>query len=431
MQELGSNVVVSNEAANAVFADNVTEEQKACANARYLKKHALKSSHSFHVLMPNASGELQERPSDFNLVDNSAPSSSNLYYVEASFEDGDPIHGYLKSSYPEKINDNEVIRSEIARLFDITVPVVYGVKAKDAFNNQIGAVLSIDARRPNETMTMLSDVDDKVPLNEHDKVFLARLQAANPNEVVRDPEVIEAIIAYGLRLVTLLPGITPENFAEVRREYFEMIMFDFISHFADRRKEHIGVMRNEETGKYRLLPFFDNSTLALKPNDSEIYLMTGAFRLDCTAVLNTLFSKFYDDVSTFTNAIKLYRAQYTEMIDVIIEQNTYEKNARWLKNISHSHIEAIANHPDNVLKPDNEEIQNIAEYLKEFRQKICLKYDGKKPHTLTSKSITLGSRSIKSKPEIGKVNNLMIVLIAGIGIGSLITYLVIAYKYLI
>lgn len=114
------------------------------------------------------------------------------------------------------------------------------------------------------------------------------LKVANTNEDYK------IAIDYGLKILKSLPSITEEDYQEIEKKYFEMLLFDSIITQSERNFKDYGILCDKETKRYSFAPLFDNVFPSILKNN-DIFSFNG---ITCNRyeLIEGLFYNYYDKI---------------------------------------------------------------------------------------------------------------------------------------
>ena len=113
-------------------------------------------------------------------------------------------------------------------------------------------------------------------------------------KVANTKEDYKTVINYGLNLLKSLPSITEEDFNEIEKKYFEMLIYDSLITQSERNLKDYGILCNKETKKYSFAPLFDNVFPSILKNN-DIFSFNG---ITCNRyeLMECLFYEYYDKI---------------------------------------------------------------------------------------------------------------------------------------
>ena len=395
----------------------LTAEQKALENAKFFRKQAFMNASQWQIIIPTKEELIIEHEATITVLEeNTKYGLNNPAYVQIWITEQESILGYLKPSYPDIYNDNEVIMSLIGDIFGIPTATTHPVKAFIDQENFIGGVLSVDAKKVNERAALIIDY-----MNEEDIV--------SDNNIISDPYEVTTVIQKCLRVFLNIPEITENNFLECRKQYLNTLLFDYLINITERNAFSVGILYDEKIKKYRMAPLFSNGNIRDTKEDNTIRLITGDL-VDRDTLINVLMDEYYSSISLFASSLKLYKNGYLAALDTIITQNTYEEHAKFLKTIINESVERVVMHPKNQVR-DEEADELMQSYLRigDMQHTLNQRYEGRVPITLTSEIITSGPRKVLRSEAAGRAMNLLLVLLCGIGIGTVITLIFLVFRH--
>lgn len=258
------------------------------------------------------------------------------------------------------IDDYDIIKSDIAELFDIDHEETKRIVTDD---KNIGVFTLLNYSKDIETRisatTVLNHIISYVnngTISGDDATWLTsvvQLPNIAKGNGIKDPEKIEDVINLGtyslLKEVELQKGIPLDANTRraIEKKYIRMILFDYIIGRKYRGLDYCLISKQNEQGKpvwsdAYLSPIsisnsVDKDTLV---GDDE-YILNNKL-LNREALLKVLFSKYYAEIRKMTEAIDDAKKLYIDAIIRIIYNNTDLKNAATLEEAIVKNIEQIA-----------------------------------------------------------------------------------------
>ena len=137
--------------------------------------------------------------------------------------------------------------------------------------------------------------------------------------VANNREEYKMVIDYGLKLLKSLPSMTEDDFNEIEKKYFDMLIFDSVISQSERNFKDYGILCNKETKRYSFAPLFDNVFPSiLKNNDIIVFNGIVCNRYE---LIECLFYDYYDKIEERVNKLLNNRNKYLKNIDIILKYN--------------------------------------------------------------------------------------------------------------
>jgi hypothetical protein len=116
-----------------------------------------------------------------------------------------------------------------------------------------------------------------------------------------------------------------------------MLLFDFISNNSLRGFNTYSIIVNKDLSFKKLAPIYDyNNELT----SSNIYLLNNVY-IDKSALISTLFSKYYEYIKKITKGLRDNSGLYLESMNLIIKNNIDEVNALSIMHNYKTNVEVI------------------------------------------------------------------------------------------
>ena len=273
------------------------------------------------------------------------------YYAPSMYE------AFMKSSVDKTRDDLDIINSEIADLLDIAASKVYrietdtnmcgvvNISVKDQSEQQIGLDMLV-----NKVIKLIKE--RTIDLNPWLKSYFS-LPIGDKTYVVNSEADIVSAIEMGIRSICLLFKLNDEQLENLKTDYIKMLLFDFISNNSLRGFNTYSIIVNKDLSFKKLAPIYDyNNELT----SSNIYLLNNVY-IDKSALISTLFSKYYEYIKKITKGLRDNSGLYLESMNLIIKNNiddvnalsimhNYKTNVEIVKSLENSHSKEM---PENRL----------------------------------------------------------------------------------
>ncbi|MBE6158865.1 MAG: hypothetical protein E7159_03475 [Firmicutes bacterium] len=257
------------------------------------------------------------------------------YYAPSMYE------AFMKSSVDKTRDDLDIINSEIADLLDIAASKVYrietdtnmcgvvNISVKDQSEQQIGLDMLV-----NKVIKLIKE--RTIDLNPWLKSYFS-LPIGDKTYVVNSEADVISTIEMGIRSISLLFKLNDEQLENLKTDYIKMILFDFISNNSLRGFNTYSIIVNKDLSFKKLAPVYDyNNELTT----SNVYLLNNVY-IDKSALISTLFSKYYEYIKKITKGLRDNSGLYLESMNLIIKNNIDEVNALTIMHNYKTNVEVI------------------------------------------------------------------------------------------
>ena len=257
------------------------------------------------------------------------------YYAPSMYE------AFMKSSIDKTRDDLDIINSEIADLLDIAASKVYrietdtnmcgvvNISVKDQSEQQIGLDMLV-----NKVIKLIKE--RTIDLNPWLKSYFS-LPIGDKTYVVNSEADIVSTIEMGIRSICLLFKLNDEQLENLKTDYIKMLLFDFISNNSLRGFNTYSIIVNKDLSFKKLAPVYDyNNELT----SSNVYLLNNVY-IDKSALISTLFSKYYKYIKKITKGLRDNSGLYLESMNLIIKNNIDEVNALSIMHNYKTNVEIV------------------------------------------------------------------------------------------
>ena len=257
------------------------------------------------------------------------------YYAPSMYE------AFMKSSVDKTRDDLDIINSEIADLLDIAASKVYrietdtnmcgvvNISVKDQSEQQIGLDMLV-----NKVIKLIKE--RTIDLNPWLKSYFS-LPIGDKTYVVNSEADIVSAIEMGIRSICLLFKLNDEQLENLKTDYIKMLLFDFISNNSLRGFNTYSIIVNKDLSFKKLAPIYDyNNELT----SSNVYLLNNVY-IDKSALISTLFSKYYEYIKKITKGLRDNSGLYLESMNLIIKNNIDEVNALSIMHNYKTNVEIV------------------------------------------------------------------------------------------
>ena len=257
------------------------------------------------------------------------------YYAPSMYE------AFMKSSNDKTRDDLDIINSEIADLLDIAASKVYrietdtnmcgvvNISVKDQSEQQIGLDMLV-----NKVIKLIKE--RTIDLNPWLKSYFS-LPIGDKTYVVNSEADVISTIEMGIRSISLLFKLNDEQLENLKTDYIKMLLFDFISNNSLRGFNTYSIIVNKDLSFKKLAPIYDyNNELT----SNNVYLLNNVY-IDKSALISTLFSKYYEYIKKITKGLRDNAGLYLESMNLIIKNNIDEVNALSIMHNYKTNVEVI------------------------------------------------------------------------------------------
>ena len=138
-------------------------------------------------------------------------------------------------------------------------------------------------------------------------------------KVANTKEDYKKIIDYGLNLLKSLPSITEEDYNEIEKKYFEMIIYDCLINQSERNLKDYGILCDKETKKYKFAPLFDNVFPSILKNNDV--LSFNGITCNRYELMECLFYNYYDKIKAKVEGILNNKDRVLKSASMIFKYN--------------------------------------------------------------------------------------------------------------
>ena len=145
------------------------------------------------------------------------------------------------------------------------------------------------------------------------------VDTAEQLKVANTKEDYKTIIEYGLNVLKSLPSMLEEDYQNIEKKYFDMLLFDSIINQSERNFKDYGILCDKETKRYSFAPLFDNVFPSILKNN-DIIIING---ITCNRyeLIECLFYNYYDKIKDRVEKILSKKDRYLQNIDIILKYN--------------------------------------------------------------------------------------------------------------
>lgn len=257
------------------------------------------------------------------------------YYTDAIYE------AFMKSSLDTYKDDLDLINSEIAELLDISSSKVYKVQNSD---NLFGIVNIVEKENYEEQLSVDILINKLIKMIKEKNISLTSwlkdyfsLPKTDSNLLLNSEKDIVSVIEMTIFTIMTLFRLNNQELEELRRDYIKMIFFDLISNNIERNFNTYSILINKDIKYSRLAPIYDYNNEI----DSKSYYILNSQYIDKSAILSTLYHRYYPYIKKISKGLKDNKGLYLESINLIIENNINQIYANTIKDNYKNNIETI------------------------------------------------------------------------------------------
>ncbi len=322
-------------------------------------------------------------------------------------------NGFYKNSArtsSTSLDKFEFIICQIGKMLGVRMAETYQVSLD---NNPLG-IISENVYNPNETLYMYSEITKFINKDaEEFKALKKELERISENKenvykipVVESPEDINIVLDSFLQVIGSLK-ISSDDKRNIRQDYFNMIMLDFIVNNVDRNQNNYGLIISEY-GEVRFSPLFDNSTIDI-PSMPKGYQQINGFLVDKTRLLDNLFKNYYDDIKGITSMCLNNRDSFSNKVFNLCSNELDSNEQEWFLSTFTNNINMVAEkelNKNGVLDYSNEEELRTENNINVKASKV---ENG--PKLVKTKPIQNSNPSEVISNKDGKINLIFILLV--------------------
>ncbi len=307
-----------------------------------------------YYLVDTFNGIIKKSKIKFNIVNNSKYKLVNTREVaiESRTKKVDSLTGeeyyapsvyeaFMKSSLNKVRDDLDIINSEIADLLDISASKVYRIET----NTDNVGVVNISVKDQSEQQIGMDMLVNKiVKLVKERTIDLApwlksyfSLPIGDKGYILNNENDVVSTIEMGIKSICLLFKLDDDKIEQLKEDYIKMIFFDFISNNSNRGFNTYSIITNKDMSYKKMSPIYDyNNDLETK----DYYMLNNVY-IDKSALISTLFSKYYSYIKKISKGLRDNTGLYLESINLIIDNNIDSINAIKVKNDYKTSVEIV------------------------------------------------------------------------------------------
>ena len=286
----------------------------------------------------------------------------------------DSIKGYLKLNSSNLVDSVDLALSVMGKYLGVNVTGIYkvednkkntGILSIDIFNDKIKDNKTIGAIiNKNYAKSLTNDyysgwVKELISLPESDK-----------DHVIEDEMSLKTLIDLGYNIVFEEYDMTEEEKSKFKKDYLNMIIFDFITNQMDRNSENVGIIVDKKD-KVSLAPLYDNGCVIDEEHlnkNSTRFLMKIVNR---EKLIKVLIKYYMDEVKDFVYKFINNKEVNNNIMNII---NTYltEKDSVWYSGIVDLNIKNLKNIVKDVIDSTSTVNNSSAGYATILQQSMIV-----------------------------------------------------------
>lgn len=273
---------------------------------------------------------------------NNFQSANETRRAQLKDEFGNIIYGFYKTDTSP--NEYELLVSRLGKIFNIPVADYFL-----NFSNGTVDGVSISCLPDEENYEFISGYDFVKNYPEVSNVV--NYIKANPNEP--KPELTKEQTKYYMDI--LLKGFEerikePIQLENLKRNYFETVLFNFILDQKDYNYTNFAVLFDKRNNSYQMGPLFDNGAVKFnQPLEGTMITTLGRSKKD--DIMDLLFNDYYKYISGFLNRIYL-NDNLENNINECIKDTLFEKDIEIYKKLVFESLKKV-NNKETELKLNN------------------------------------------------------------------------------
>jgi hypothetical protein len=250
--------------------------------------------------------------------------NSNLYLEPVSITLTNPekseilvnnsFKGYQKHT---QVDDIEIAICQIGKALNFDIVEEYRIYNQ---NKQKDSIIIKDIVNDNE----FYDVEDLH--KRFDKLIIAGklrkeswIETSENLKVANTKEDYKVAIDYGLNVLKSLPSMLEEDYQQIEKKYFQMLLFDSLINQSERNFKDYGILCDKETKRYKFAPLFDNVFPTILKNN-DVFSFNGII-CNRYELMECLFFNYYDKIQDKVEFILNNKQKVLTSISNILKYN--------------------------------------------------------------------------------------------------------------
>lgn len=233
--------------------------------------------------------------------------------------------GYQKHT---QVDDIEIALCQIGKLMNFDVVEEYRIYNA---NKQKDSIIIRDIVNENEFYDVENLKKRFSKLISNGKLKKEKwVETCEKIAVANSKEDYKLIIDYGLNILKSLPSILEEDYQQIEKKYFDMLIYDCIINQSERNFKDYGILCNKETKRYSFAPLFDNVFPSILKNNDVISI--NGITCNRYELMECLFYNYYDKIKERIDKILENKNTYLQNIDIILKHNVDINNYNIIMN---------------------------------------------------------------------------------------------------
>ena len=142
----------------------------------------------------------------------------------------------------------------------------------------------------------------------------------------------KTVIDYGLNIIKSLPSMLEEDYKEMEKKYFDMLIFDSLINQSERNFVDYGILCDKQTKRYKYAPLFDNVFPSILKNN-DVFSFNGIL-CNRYELMECLFYNYYDKIKDRVEYLLNNKQKILLNISNILKHNLeYNNYAMVMNNI--------------------------------------------------------------------------------------------------
>lgn len=256
------------------------------------------------------------------------------------------VANFIRISDSKIKDETEIIRSEIAGLFNINIPKVHKIYDEQ---NQQGVFMNCNLKNGYFPLFhQFSRLNYSVQHGQFKDGFKEyNIPPNKSGEAYSELNTINMIIQKGINAIPTMSITDPEGFEKLKSEYIRMILLDIMLNQITRNgNDYYYYQENKpkNDGTYvstmHILPGIFNYEFITNDYQENEYCLN-EFVVDKNALLNVLFTDYYKYIRDIVKPLRDVSERYKNCISRIVYNNTSKENAEFLENLYSERIDTI------------------------------------------------------------------------------------------
>lgn len=140
----------------------------------------------------------------------------------------------------------------------------------------------------------------------------------------------KTVIDYGLNIIKSLPSMLEEDYKEMEKKYFDMLIFDSLINQSERNFIDYGILCDKQTKRYKYAPLFDNVFPSILKNN-DVFTFNGII-CNRYELMECLFFNYYDKIKDRVEYVLNNKQKVLLNISNILKHNLEYNNYAMIMN---------------------------------------------------------------------------------------------------